>query len=81
MSKRKSEEAFEALRRIPDMDKARAILTVAARNGKSQKDLVGLVVGITGIKTKDQALEAAKVWSSLLDLKPDRFTELAADFF
>lgn len=81
MSKRKSEEAYEALRRLPDMDKARAILMVAARNGKSQKDLIGIVVDITGAKTKDQALDVAQVWASLLGLKPERFAELAADFF
>lgn len=81
MAKRKSEEAYDALKRLPDMDKARAILRVAARHGKSQKDLVGLVVGITGIKTNDQALEIAQVWAPLLGLTSDRFAELAADFF
>lgn len=81
MSKRKSQEAYEAVRRLPDLDKARAILLVAARNGKSQKDLVGIVVSITGTKERNQALDIAKVWAPLLDLKPDLFVELAADFF
>lgn len=81
MPKRKSEEVYDALKCLPDKDKAQAILLMAARNGKSQKDLVGYVVKITGIKTKNQALEAANTWARFLKLTPDRFAELAADFF
>jgi len=81
MVRRKSEEVYAALKRLPDMDKARAILLEAARYGKSQKDMVGMVVGITGVKTRDQALEVANVWAPLLGLELDRFAALAADFF
>lgn len=78
---RESENLFERLKKLPDDQKARAILLVAAQKGLTSPDLVGIVVKITGAKDDRQAREVAPTWARLLGMSPKRFVELAATFF
>lgn len=79
--RRRSDELNERLQQMPVQDKGRAIVLAAARMGKSQYDLVRLVVqNVTKITTKEQAQEIASLWAPLLELKPERFVEIAENF-
>jgi hypothetical protein len=80
MAWRKSEDVYERLKNLPNADKAQAIRLWAAKEGKSMKDLVGIVINITGVKTSDQTKEIAQVWAPLLGLTAKRFVELAESF-
>ena len=76
--RRRSEELNKRLQNLPVQDKGRAIVLAAARMGKSQYDLVRLVVqNVTKITKLEQAKEISQVWAPLLDLKPERFVEIA----
>jgi hypothetical protein len=78
---RRSDELNERLKQMPVQDKGKAIVLAAARMGKSQYDLVRLVVkDVTKITTREQAQEIAQIWAPLLDLKPERFVEIAGNF-
>lgn len=75
---RRSDELHERLKRMPVQDKGRAIVLAAARMGKSQYDLVRIVVrAVTRIEKPEQAKEIATTWAPLLNLTPERFVEIA----
>ena len=80
MPRRKSDEVYERIKKLPVADKGKAIRLWAATYGMSQRDLVGKIVEITGAKTSEQIREISQTWARLLDLTPDRFVELAKDF-
>lgn len=81
MAWQKSDEVYERLKNLPNMDKAQAIRMVAAKEGKSMKDLVGIVVTkVAGVKTSDQTKAIAQVWAPILGITEKRFVELAESF-
>jgi len=63
---------------MPVQDKGRAIVLEAARMGKSQRDLVRIVITtVAKITTPEQAKQIAPIWAPLLELTPERFVEIA----
>ncbi|MBA3754400.1 MAG: hypothetical protein H0X01_09745 [Nitrospira sp.] len=81
MERRKSEDLYERLQRIPAQDKAQAIVLTAARMARSKIDLVKLIVqAVAKIKSKVQAEDIAPTWAQLLELTPKRFVEIAEGF-
>lgn len=77
MARRRSEQILERLKNLPVQDKGRAIVLEAAKMGKSQYDLVRIVVNVvTKVTTLQQVQEIAPVWAPLLELTPERFVEL-----
>ena len=79
MPRRRSDEVYERLSKMPVQDKGRAIALWAARMGKSQRDLVRILLTKIPITTIEQAHQSAVVWAPLIDLTPERFVELAGD--
>lgn len=78
MTGRKSADVYEQLQKLPVQDKGRAIVLAAARMGKSQADVVRLLVkDVLKLTTVEQAREIAPTWAPLLELKPERFVEIA----
>lgn len=78
---RRSDELNARLQGMPEQDKARAIVMAAARNGKSQADLVRIIVQqVTGVKTLEKAKEISAIWGPRINLKPERFAELAEKY-
>lgn len=76
---RRSDELNERLQQMPVQDKGRAIVLAAHRMGKSQQDLVRIVVQtVAKITTPEQAKEIAPTWAPLLELTQERFVEIAA---
>jgi hypothetical protein len=80
MPPRQSDEMMKRLQAMPVQDKGRAIVLVAARMGKSQSDLVRIVLEkVLRIETLEQVEEIAEVWAPLVGLKRERFVEIAAE--
>lgn len=81
MPRRRSDDLHERLQNMPVQDKGKAIVLAAARMGKSQRDLVRILLTkkIAPITTMEQARQSAVVWAPLLDLTLERFVELVQD--
>lgn len=78
---RRSDELNARLQRMPEQDKGRAIVLVAARNGKSQADLVKIIVQqVTKVKSLEKAKEIALTWGPKINLTSERFAELAEKY-
>ena len=49
---------------------------IAAAEGLSEKELVELVLEVTGARNKAQARKLAEVWAPILGLRVERFLDL-----
>lgn len=81
MEHRRSEAIYARLCKLSVQDKSKALILEAARAGKSQRDLVRIVVKtLTKITTLGQAKEISTIWAPLLAVKPERFVEIAEEY-